>query len=113
MASKTQIYKVSFLNHGKIYEIYAKQVRHESLLGFVEIEGLLFGEKSGVVVDPTEEKLQAEFAGVKRTYVPIQAIIRIDEVLKQGSNKILPVSEKAENVTPFPTSLITPKRDPG
>jgi hypothetical protein len=50
-----------------VYEIYARRVSHGAIFGFVEVEGLLFGERSSVVVDPAEERLQAEFAGVERT----------------------------------------------
>ena len=63
MSQKKQIYKVIFVNQGKVYEIYAKSVSQGGLFGFVEIEGLLFGEKSTVVVDPSEEALQQEFSG--------------------------------------------------
>ena len=40
-------------------------------------------KKKQVVVDPTEEKLKSEFTGVKRSFIPMQAIIRIDEVEKK------------------------------
>jgi len=56
--------------------------------GFVEIEEMLFGERSAILVDPGEEKLKSEFSGVKRSYIPMQSIIRIDEVDKQGSAKV-------------------------
>ena len=56
--------------------------------GFIEIEEMLFGERSQIVVDPGEEKLKSEFSGVKRSYIPMQSIIRIDEVEKQGAAKI-------------------------
>ena len=44
-----------FHNQGKVYEIYAQNVHHSAMFGFIEVEKLLFGEKSSVVVDPTEE----------------------------------------------------------
>ena len=113
MARGKQIYKIIFHNQGKIYEIHAKRVNPGSLLGFVEVEGLLFGTAgSGVLVDPSEERLKAEFAGVKRTYIPMQAVVRIDEVDKEGSNKIISAVDKGDNVTPFPSPIFTTKRDP-
>ncbi|NIR60468.1 MAG: DUF1820 family protein, partial [Gammaproteobacteria bacterium] len=72
------------------------------LYGFVEIEGLLFGERSRVVVDPSEERLKSEFSGVKRIYVPMHAVVRIDEVEKQGVSKITEASDKDSNIAPFP-----------
>ena len=102
-AGKKRLYKVIFINQGKMYEVYARRVSQGNLYGFIEIEELVFGEKSAVVIDPTEERLRTEFDGVKVSYVPIHAVVRIDEVERQGSAKILALSGKAEDVVPFPT----------
>jgi len=34
-------------------------VSHGNLFGFIEVEELVFGERSTVVVDPAEEKIKA------------------------------------------------------
>lgn len=100
MAS-TAVYKVIFFNQGQVYELYARQIYQSDLWGFLEIEEFVFGERTQVIVDPAEEKLKNEFSQVKRSYIPMQAIVRIDEVEKEGVSKI---SEAASgNVTPFPT----------
>jgi len=101
MANKPT-YKVIFHNQGKVYEIYARAVQQSSLYGFVEVEKILFGERASVVLDPSEEHLKNEFKGVARTHLPIHAIIRIDEVEKQGHGKITPMAEAGTNVAPFP-----------
>ena len=105
MAS-SHIFKVVFANQGRVYEVYARKVSHGALFGFVEVEELVFGERSAVVVDPTEEKVKAEFEGVKRTYLPLHSVLRIDEVLKQGVSKVMPL--EGSNVTQFPTPIYTP-----
>ena len=87
MASK-KLYKITFSNQGKLYEIYAKSVANSNLLGFIEIESLVFGEKTSLVVDPSEEKIKTEFEGVKRTYIPMHSVLRIDEVDKEGVSKV-------------------------
>ena len=97
-----RIYRVSFFNHGKAYLLHAEHVSQGDLYGFVEISGLLFGEHTSVVIDPAEEKLADEFAGVNRFMVPMHAIIRIDEVEKRGQNKIMDVDGSGK-VTPFPS----------
>ena len=84
---KNQIYKVIFINQGKVFELYARNVYQGNLYGFIEVEELLFGEKSTLVVDPTEDRLKTEFADVKRTFLPMHSIIRIDEVNKEGISK--------------------------
>jgi hypothetical protein len=101
--SKQRLYRVSFTNQGQVYEIYARNVSHGGLLGFVEVEQLVFGEKSTVVVDPAEEKLKTEFAHVSRSYIPVHAVIRIDEVSKPGVAKISPLPEGSGRILPFPT----------
>ena len=88
MTKKKMVYKVIFINQGKVYEIYAKQVNQSGMWGFIEVEGLFFGEKSEVVIDPVEERLKKEFSGVERTFIPMNAVVRVDEVQKRGENKI-------------------------
>jgi hypothetical protein len=105
----SHIFKVMFVNQGKVYEIYARKVGHGSLFGFIEVEELVFGERSTVVVDPTEEKIKSEFAGVKRTYLPLHSVLRIDEVKKQGVSKITAI--EGGNVTQFPMPIYTPGGD--
>ena len=86
--SARSLYKVIFVSQGKVYEIYARSVTQGTLFGFIEVERLVFGERSTVVVDPSEERIKSEFAGVRRTYLPMHSILRIDEVEKQGVSKI-------------------------
>jgi hypothetical protein len=104
-----RLYKVTFLNQGQVYEIYAKKVAQGGLLGFVEVEGIVFGQKTTVVVDPGEERLKLEFEGVKRSYIPMHAVVRIDEVDKQGPSRISEVA-KTSNVAAFPVPLFKPPR---
>jgi hypothetical protein len=108
----SHIFKVIFHNQGKVFEIYARKVGHGSLFGFIEVEELIFGEKSTVVVDPSEEKIQVEFAGVKRTYLPLHSVIRIDEVRKSGTAKVS-AADAASNVAQFPFPVYTPPGGPG
>jgi hypothetical protein len=111
MASKP-IYKIIFLNQGKVYEIYARRVSQTgTLFGFVEIEELVFGARKGVVVDPAEERLQLEFEGVKKTYLPMHYVLRIDEVDKQGIGKITNVD--GSNVSQFPMPMYSPQGNKG
>ena len=103
--SKKNLYRVVFMSQGQVYEIYAREVGHGAMFGFIEVEQLVFGERSGVVVDPSEEKIKSEFENVKRTYLPMHSIIRIDEVDKQGASKI---SKLEGNVAQFPMPIYTP-----
>ncbi|MCY3688865.1 MAG: DUF1820 family protein [Gammaproteobacteria bacterium] len=107
MATSSEIYKVTFLNKGKVYELFVRQVFQSDLYGFIEVEDYVFDEVTQVVVDPSEEKLKNEFAGVRRSFIPIQSVIRIDEVEKGGVSKI----SSGDNITPLPVSYIGGKTD--
>lgn len=102
-----RIFRIQFINQGKIYQLYAETVTQAEVYGFVEIRQLIFGENTGLVVDPGEERLKSEFSGVNRTLVPMHSVIRIDEVEKRGQSKILELDENA-NITPFPSNPFPP-----
>ena len=101
---KKGIYKIVFVQMGEVYELYAKAIYQSDMYGFIEIEDYLFDQHSQIVVDPTEEKLKSEFRGVNRSYIPINSILRIDEVDKKGSSKI--TVNKGNKVMPLPTPII-------
>ncbi len=103
---KQQLFKVVFMSRGQVYEIYARQVGHGAMFGFVEVEELIFGERTRLVVDPSEEKIKSEFENVRRTYLPMHCIIRIDEVDKEGVSKISKL--EGSNVAQFPMPVYTP-----
>ncbi len=105
---KETLFKVVFMNQGQVYEIYARQVDQGAMFGFIAIEELVFGERTTVVVDPSEEKIKSEFENVKRTFLPMHSIIRIDEVDKEGKSKI---SKLEGNVAQFPMPIYTPGGD--
>ncbi len=107
----SHIFKILFVNQGKVYEIYARKISHGGLLGFVEVEDLVFGERSGVVVDPGEERIKDEFSGVRRSYLPMHSVLRIDEVRKQGVSKISVL--EGGNVTQFPMPMYPAGGEPG
>jgi len=98
------IYKVIFLNQGQVFEMYAKQIYQSDLWGFLEIEEFVFGERTQVVVDPSEEKLKNQFEGVIRSFVPMHSIVRIDEVERLGTAKISE-ARATGNVMPFPMPM--------
>ena len=101
--SNEPVYKVIFQNGSQVFEVFARQIYQSDMWGFIEIEEFVFGERSQIVVDPSEEKLKNEFNGVKRSYIPMQAIIRIDEVEKEGSSKVSDVKPaEGGNVASFP-----------
>lgn len=102
------IYRIIFTQEDKIYEIYARYVSEDSMVGFIDAEELLFSTSTHLVsennansttppaitppgtntADLPEAILQAEFQGVKRTYIPLHQILRIDEMTQHDAMKI-------------------------
>ena len=100
------VYKVIFQNQNEVYEVYARHVYQSDMYGFIEIEEFVFGERSKMIVDPSEEKLKNEFCNVTRSYIPMHALIRIDEVEKEGNAKIHETEGSGGQVVGFPGSYI-------
>lgn len=100
MAEK-RLYKVVFLNNGKVYELYARGVASSGLWGFIEVSQLVFETTAGLVVDPTEEKMRQEFEHASVMHLPIQSVLRVEEVEKRGQCLIRD-RKSGEKVTPFP-----------
>ena len=95
------LYKVTFLHLGKSYELYARRVSSSSLWGFTEVADLVFEPVDSLVVDPTEERLREEFKDTRVLHLPMQAIVRIEEVERRGQLAIRDAGG-GEKITPFP-----------
>jgi hypothetical protein len=99
------IYRITFVNRADVYEIYARRVSQSGMFGFVEVEELLFGERSKILIDSSEERLKSEFDGVRRIFIPLHSVVRIDEVDKAGRGRI---SSSEGTVTSFPLPYAPP-----
>ena len=93
------VYKIIFIQLGEIYEVFAKQIYQSDMYGFIEVEEYIFNKDKQLLVDPSSEKLKNEFSEVERSYIPINAILRIDEVKEGGEAKI---KKNKDKVSPFP-----------
>ena len=96
-----KLYRIAFLNHGKVYELFCTGVCTSGLLGFIEVSGLELGDKDSLVVDPTEEKMRDEFDGVEVLHLPLHSVLRVEQVKKKGQ-LVIRERESGEKVTPVP-----------
>ncbi|PZO63361.1 MAG: DUF1820 domain-containing protein [Pseudoxanthomonas suwonensis] len=102
MPAAPPLYKVTFLQLGQVYTLYAGQVGASDLWGFVRIAELVFDVRDGLVVDPTEERLRDEFADTGVLHVPMQHISSVQEVQRKGKSAIRDAADGSTVVTPFP-----------
>ncbi|MWJ27728.1 DUF1820 family protein [Halomonas sediminis] len=102
MAAKP-IYRVVVHQQGEIWDLYVREIFQSELWGFIEVEEFVFEDPGRLVVDTATEKLQRTFEGVKRSYLPLNAIVRIDEVEREGPLRaVKSESSIAEFPRPFP-----------
>jgi hypothetical protein len=97
-----KLFKVTFLNHGRIYALYARHVASGNLWGFTEVSELVFDVNDGIVIDPTEERLRDEFGDTRVLHLPMQSIVRIEEVEKKGQSAIRDAATGESVVTLLP-----------
>jgi hypothetical protein len=102
------LYKVIFINRSKVYELYARDVFSSEIYGFIYVAELVFDQNKRLVIDPAEEKLRDEFENVNVLHLPLQSIIRIEEVKKKQSCQIREI-KSGENISQFPPMPRTPK----
>lgn len=73
------IYRIVFVQQEEVKEIYTQYISEETLVGFIEADTLLAVDQSSMVINPKE---------VKRCYIPLHNIIRIDEISYQNGCEI-------------------------
>lgn len=107
------LYRILFKQHDTEVELFARFLFQSDLYGFVELEQLVFVERSTLVVDPEADKLRAQFEGVRRTFLPLQSVVRIDEIdldaIERLSDDFEP--DLKSNVTHFPTTFQPPREE--
>lgn len=100
---KDPIFRVIFNQNGQLYEVYARSLTDDTMVGFIQVEELVFTDEEQIIVDPSTEKLRQEFKDVDCVYIPLHHVLRIDEVHKTGAAKVKQLgSSDGSNVSPFP-----------
>lgn len=95
------LYRINYITNKDVYELYAEAVHTQEMLGFISISGLVFDQQTSVVIDPIEERLKTEFKGVKTLHLPLQNVLKIEEVEQKKSCKIKTLSPE-NNLTALP-----------
>jgi len=86
-------YKVSFELNGEMYQVCARTVKSSDLYGLIELGDFIFPE-SGILYNPGEERVRREFEGIRRTWIPYHAVMRVDEISdeRESESKIVPLN---------------------
>jgi hypothetical protein len=81
------IYRIIFVHQEDLQEIYAQYISEETLVGFIEADSLLELNQTQPILNTKE---------VRRCYIPLHNIIRIDEIFLQSTG------EARDNVSHLP-----------
>ena len=93
MNDNQTIYRILFNQGNDVYEIYSRYVCEETLMGFIEIEELVFptahaNKSEKAKSNKSLDTLRQEFTNVKRCYVPVHSVLRIDEINQHITDQI-------------------------
>jgi hypothetical protein len=96
---KEILYRVLYHQLNIPFELYARSVSESDMFGFIELEELVFDTPS----NEAEEKIKLEFEAVKRSYIPLSNVFRIDAIEKEEGPTSQFKRSTTGNVTVFPT----------
>jgi hypothetical protein len=106
-AREKTYYKVSFARDNEMYQVCARSVQSSDLFGLIEIADFIF-PSNRLVYNPGEERIRREFSGIRRTWIPYHAIVRIDEVLDTTESEVKIVPLESVRAAPSAASPVVP-----
>ena len=85
-----KLYKVVFIDEDKkVQTIHASYLNPSSFLGLIEISDIVFIGQSDIIISPDDGKPKEVFKNVERSYIPLNYIIRIDEITMQKETPVI------------------------
>ncbi len=87
---KKKLFKIKFIDDKKeVKTIHSNKLNPSSFLGLIEISEIVFMETSDILITPDDDKIRKEFKDVERTFLPINSIIRIDEIILEQETPVI------------------------
>lgn len=75
------IYRVYYAKKGEpLCEIHARSVGPSDMLGFIEVADFVTPKQKSILIRPDVDRVEKEFAGVSKTYIPITDVHRVDAI---------------------------------
>ncbi|WP_303850432.1 DUF1820 family protein [Seleniivibrio woodruffii] len=85
-----KLYKIIFIDEDKkVQTIHASYLNPSSFLGLIEISDIVFIGQSDIIISPDDGKLKEVFKNVERSYIPLNYIVRIDEVTVKKETPVI------------------------
>jgi len=87
---KKKLYKVIFIDEDKqVQTLHASILNPSSFLGLVEISDIVFIDESELIISPDDGKLKSKFKNVERSFIPLNSIVRIDEIMLEKETPVI------------------------
>lgn len=83
---KDIVYRTVFTHLDQVYTVYSQGISEETLVGFIELDSIIEVKQEVVLSTESHETHQLflqQLASIKRTYVPMHAVVRIDEMTRK------------------------------
>jgi|GEM_PF-3381178 len=80
------VYRTVFTHLDQVYTLYSQGISEETLVGFIEVDGILSMAQDIVMSTENQEAhevFRQQLQSIKRTYVPMHAVVRIDEMTRK------------------------------
>ncbi|MCD8552984.1 DUF1820 family protein [Seleniivibrio sp.] len=85
-----KLYKIVFIDEDKkVQTIHASYLNPSSFLGLIEISDIVFIGQSDIIISPDDGKLKEVFKNVERSYIPLNYIVRIDEITMHKETPVI------------------------
>ncbi|MGE4317947.1 MAG: DUF1820 family protein [Deferribacterales bacterium] len=92
-----KLYKIIFIDEDKKTQtLHASYVNPSSFLGLIEISDIVFIDKSEIIISPDDGKLKENFKNVERSFIPLNYIVRIDEITMKKETPVIRLYSEAE-----------------
>ncbi|GAB1534709.1 hypothetical protein ADMFC3_03400 [Geovibrio sp. ADMFC3] len=94
---KKKLFRIDFINAAKEnLTIHASNVNPSSFLGLIEVTDIVFMDSSEIILNPQDDKIKKEFKNVERTFLPLNSIVRIDEIILEKETPVIRLYEKQD-----------------
>lgn len=80
------VYRTVFTHLDQVFTLYSRGVSEETLVGFIEVDDILAVSQEIILSSEnqaTQNLYIEQMESIKRTYIPMHAVVRIDEMSRK------------------------------
>ncbi len=98
---KKKLFKMIFIDEDKKNTDHTCVTAQSVLFsGLVEISDIVFIDQSELIIAPDDGNLKVKFKNVERSYLPLNSIVRIDEVMIEKETPVIRLYSETKDENP-------------